>query len=72
MSHSPFAIGKIGSRIVKLSLLISRATKVGIWTYEILRNSSELHPAPCISDVCRVHWLGRAVSRNKMFCLLFF
>jgi len=58
-------IGKIGFGIANLLLLVSRATNVGIRTYEIPRNSSELRPAPCMCDVCHVHRLGSSRTSKK-------
>jgi len=65
------AIGKIGSGIANLSLLISLVTKVGIRTYKIPRNSLELHPAPCMCDVCHVHGLGPShTSKQNVLSLI--
>jgi len=65
-------IGKTGSGMVTLLLLISWATKVGIRTYKshVTLRSCTL-PHVCVLCVVCVGWAS-AVCRNKMFCLLFF
>ena len=65
-------IGKTGFGIVNLSLLVSRATKVEIRTYESHATLwSCTLPYVCMKRVMCVGW-ARVVHQNKMFCLLFF
>ena len=58
------AIGKIGFEIVNLLFLVSQATEVGS-NIQIPRNSSELHPSPCMRDVCYVCGLGPSCTLKQ-------
>ena len=79
VSHLPFACkwqnmasSKTCFGIVNLLLLISRVTKVRLWTYEshaALRSYTPPHV--CMICVVCMGW-AQAIRRNKMFCLLFF
>ena len=46
---------------------------MGIRTYEIPCNSSELHLAPCMRDVCHVRGLGSSCTpkQNVLSLILF-
>ena len=57
---------------MNMSLLISQATKVqgGTSNIQIPRSSSELHLAPCMCDMCRVHGLGPAYTSKQNFLSL--
>ena len=64
------AIDKTSSGIVNLSLLFSRVTNVGIWTYECHATLLELHLAPCMHDVYRVCRLESSHTSKQNFLSL--
>jgi len=65
------AIGKTGSGIVNLSLLISQATKVGIRTYES-HATLQSCTLPHVCVVCHVRGLGpsRTSKQNVLSLIL--
>ena len=71
-SHSPFACNW-QNKFWDSELAIARfpSKKGGNSDIRIPHNFAELHPTPCMREVCCVRGLGRIVRRNKMFFLLF-
>ena len=72
-SHSPFAC-KWQNRFSDSEPVTVRfsSNKDGTSDIQIPRNSSKLHPAPCIHDVCCVHRLGPSYTskQNVLFLIL--
>ena len=72
VSYSPFAY-KWQNRFWDSELVVARflSNKGGTSDIRIPRNSSELHPAPCMRDVCRVHGLGPShTSKQNVLSLI--
>ena len=66
VSHSPFAC-KWQNRFRNSEPVVAcfLSNKGGIPDIRIPCNSSELHPAPCMCDVCRVHGLGPSCTLKQ-------
>ena len=73
VSHSSFAY-KWQNRFWDSEPIVARfpSNKGGTSDIRISRSSSELHPTPCMRDVCYVRGLGPSCMSKQLFCLLFF
>ena len=66
VSHSPFACkwqNKLWDSEPVIGCFLSN--KGGTLNIQIPRNSSKLHPTPCICDVCRVRRLGLSCTSKQ-------
>jgi len=63
------AIGKTGSEMVNLSLLVSQATEVGIQTYESHTTLWSCTP-PHVRDMCHVCGLDLSCTSKQIFLSL--
>ena len=66
VGHSSFACN-CQNKFGDSELVIARfpSNKGGNSDIRIPHNSSELHPAPCMRDVCCVHWLGPSCKSKQ-------